>query len=177
MIKSTWGAWRIRAAALAVAVVVAVTAGAAPAGAHSVNFGWEDNHTICNGCTVSRGGIVAMWQLMLMSSVPNLGSCESFVDGVFGPRTEAATRTWQSNHSLSNDGKVGRNTWTKARSLMVWAESGFNYDRWTYGEGSGPLVDLMIAYPSGDWYFSPNFHGTTDYCGADEDGPFFPADH
>ena len=176
MTKGSRGTWRIRAAALAVAIVASVAAGAAPAGAHPATYSWSGNHTICNGCTVSRGNIVAMWQLMLMSSVSGLGSCESFVDGVFGPRTAAATRTWQSDHNLSADGVVGRNTWTKAQSYLVFVESGANYDRYYYLGGSGPAVDLLRSTATGYWYFSGNFHGSTEYCGVDPDD-FFLADH
>jgi peptidoglycan hydrolase-like protein with peptidoglycan-binding domain len=40
------------------------------------------------------------------------GTDELDVDGIFGPRTEAAVRDFQRNENLSVDGIVGRQTWT-----------------------------------------------------------------
>lgn len=36
------------------------------------------------------------------------------VDGQFGPKTKAATISWQTNHGLVADGIVGSKTWTAA---------------------------------------------------------------
>ena len=40
------------------------------------------------------------------------GVDELDVDGIFGPKTEAAVRAFQQNENLSVDGIVGRQTWT-----------------------------------------------------------------
>lgn len=57
----------------------------------------------------SRGPDVAMWQRILNEPgvVP---------DGVFGPKTEAATKGWQRSHDLEPDGIVGPKTWAAALS-------------------------------------------------------------
>jgi peptidoglycan hydrolase-like protein with peptidoglycan-binding domain len=49
----------------------------------------------------SRGPDVSAWQAAI--GVP--------ADGIFGPGTEAATRTWQAAHQLSADGVVGPASW------------------------------------------------------------------
>jgi peptidoglycan hydrolase-like protein with peptidoglycan-binding domain len=40
------------------------------------------------------------------------------VDGIFGPKTEAAVRAFQQNENLGVDGIVGRQTW--AALLRRW---------------------------------------------------------
>lgn len=52
----------------------------------------------------SRGGDVAEWQ----------GVIGVTRDGDFGPKTEAATKSWQASHSLVPDGIVGPKTWGAA---------------------------------------------------------------
>jgi peptidoglycan hydrolase-like protein with peptidoglycan-binding domain len=47
------------------------------------------------------------------------------VDGVFGPRTEAAVRRFQREHDLSVDGMVGNQTWA---ALIVEVSQGSNGD-------------------------------------------------
>lgn len=43
------------------------------------------------------------------------GASPGPIDGIFGPRTDAATRAFQNGHSLDVDGIIGPFTWT---SLM-----------------------------------------------------------
>ena len=62
------------------------------------------------------------WQSILFSDdigyqIP--GYDDSFVDGGFGPKTEAATKRWQQawrdrGWGLSVDGRVGPHTWNTA---------------------------------------------------------------
>ena len=49
----------------------------------------------------SKGKAVKVWQIII-GVTP---------DGDFGSGTEAATKTWQSNHGLSADGIVGAKSW------------------------------------------------------------------
>jgi peptidoglycan hydrolase-like protein with peptidoglycan-binding domain len=47
------------------------------------------------------------------------------VDGIFGTRTEAAVRDFQSNENLAVDGVVGRNTWTALlRRWVLFSQPG-----------------------------------------------------
>jgi peptidoglycan hydrolase-like protein with peptidoglycan-binding domain len=47
------------------------------------------------------------------------------VDGIFGPQTEAAVRSFQSSHGLAVDGIVGPNTWS---ALVVTVRRGSTGD-------------------------------------------------
>ena len=51
----------------------------------------------------ARGAAVELCQKLLMLKV----------DGIFGPRTDAAVRDFQTANSLARDGVVGENTWKK----------------------------------------------------------------
>jgi peptidoglycan hydrolase-like protein with peptidoglycan-binding domain len=47
------------------------------------------------------------------------------VDGIFGPKTEAAVRNFQQNENLSVDGIVGRQTWTALlRRWVLFSQPG-----------------------------------------------------
>jgi hypothetical protein len=60
----------------------------------------------------SAGAVVQQWQRFLNTQGANLNE-----DGDFGPITANATRNFQTQHGLGNDGVVGRLTWNKAREV------------------------------------------------------------
>ena len=53
------------------------------------------------------------------------GADDLDVDGIFGPKTEAAVRAFQQNENLSVDGIVGRQTWTALlRRWLLFSQPG-----------------------------------------------------
>ena len=55
----------------------------------------------------SQGYFVRVWQSIIKVTV----------DGIFGRKTDIATRNWQKAHGLVADGIVGPKTWSKANEL------------------------------------------------------------
>ncbi len=64
----------------------------------------------------STGEAVRTVQYMLRAHGQSLS-----VDGIFGPRTEAAVRTFQQTHHLVVDGVVGNSTWV---ALLITVRNG-----------------------------------------------------
>lgn len=58
----------------------------------------------------STGSLVVAWQNFLTGQK----LLEAAADGVFGPVTERATKSFQQRFNLSSDGVVGRSTWSTA---------------------------------------------------------------
>jgi hypothetical protein len=150
--------------ALTLGVTVALPS---PALAHqSTAWTWGGNlHTICRTCTVRHGNVVMLWQMFLWSEDLSIqDSCSVWADGDFGPKTEAATRRWQSKNGLVADGVVGSKTWTEAQNgtndfgepRLVYRgqfPDGKHY-YWYHGGWGRPYVFLNWSYSAG-WYFAP----------------------
>lgn len=66
----------------------------------------------------SVGQTVLKWQQFLISKSYNIGS----LDGIFGSKTETATKDWQKKNGLTADGIVGSGSFAKAKS------QGFEYE-------------------------------------------------
>ena len=64
----------------------------------------------------SKGDAVRELQTMLLKLGYDLGPCG--IDGDFGKATEAAVRSFQSDHRLAVDGIVGKNTWAELEKSM-----------------------------------------------------------
>jgi len=61
----------------------------------------------------SRGEDVKKWQLFLIGQ----GLLNDIVDGIFGPKTDAATKSFQKKYKLYADGIVGRMTYARAMEI------------------------------------------------------------
>ncbi len=64
----------------------------------------------------SKGDAVRELQTMLLKLGYDLGPCG--IDGDFGKATEAAVRSFQSDHRLAVDGICGKNTWAELEKSM-----------------------------------------------------------
>ena len=64
----------------------------------------------------SKGDAVRELQTMLLKLGYDLGPCG--IDGDFGKATEAAVRSFQSDHRLAVDGVVGKNTWAELEKSL-----------------------------------------------------------
>lgn len=58
----------------------------------------------------SNGILVTIWQAYLVCKKYDIGK----IDGIFGSKTYKSTIAFQKANKLTQDGKVGKNTWTKA---------------------------------------------------------------
>ncbi len=64
----------------------------------------------------SKGDAVRELQIMLLKLGYDLGPCG--IDGDFGKSTDAAVRSFQSDHRLTVDGVVGKNTWAELEKSL-----------------------------------------------------------
>ena len=108
--------------------------------------------------TGSSGRYVEAWQEIL-SNIP--GFDNSIGRGSFDDRTLAATKQWQSDHSLTADGIVGPKTWGAALTIQ---HSDDPDDTATYG--SAPDVVASGTYDSNS---NPDLNSPQDSVAGDTD--------
>lgn len=75
-----------------------------------------DERQVASGYPLVRQGSRGVYVCILQDALINLGYNTGGLDGVFGARTLASVREYQSSRGLSVDGLVGTNTW---RTLMT----------------------------------------------------------
>jgi hypothetical protein len=96
----------------------------------------------------ARGAAVSQLQQAL-----NKGGARLAVDGVFGPLTSAAVRSFQSRNALAVDGIVGQNTWGKLSSLGWLHKGGMVNDAMAMIANNKPLKsdEMMAVLQKGEY--------------------------
>ncbi|MFC4145811.1 peptidoglycan-binding domain-containing protein [Micromonospora mangrovi] len=92
-------------------------------GVDAVTDDWGDEGTLST-TSYANSAAVGLWQQVLVADglMSNLD-----VDCSFGPKTLAATKTWQSRNNLDADGKVGPATFGKADNRLTDKGNGYVY--------------------------------------------------
>ncbi|MFM9589499.1 peptidoglycan-binding domain-containing protein [Streptomyces scabiei] len=120
---------------------------------------WEDEGPLSTTSN-SHNSVVGLWQAVLWAD-GYLAKAD--IDCRFGTDTRAATKKWQNDHNLDDDGIVGPRTFGAADDHLYWREIKIRYD--------GTARDLTKMYRTtsdpGMWYTdSGNFSYTNaNYCG------------
>lgn len=83
------------------------------AGSGTMYTDWYDEGVVSVAVHRSSNA-TCLWQAILWS-YGHLAKSE--IDGIFGDRTDAATRAFQRAHGLSPDGSAGRQSWTAAGGI------------------------------------------------------------
>ena len=95
----------------------------------------------------SQGPLVATLQRQLKE----LGYDPGAVDGVFGPVTESAGRTWQAAQNLSVDGVVDADAWSKLQQPVPWERYGLQLEPLTSPSFSPLILTVADPPPSHLW--------------------------
>lgn len=146
--------------AIAAAAVCAALGGAPAAGA-------QDLPVLERG---DRGVAVEYWQGELNQWLDYARDGRRILgeDGVFGPRTEAATRDFQDASGLTVDGIVGESTWTQLyRTLGERAE--------TLIARANVVPEWPVPVPRWFWPWARWYLGHGEFQGQARDGTVRPA--
>jgi peptidoglycan hydrolase-like protein with peptidoglycan-binding domain len=151
---------RVLGAVVGIAAVLAGSLAAGPAqangsytgrayvaGSGGVQTDWYDEGVVSVAVHRSSNA-TCLWQAVLWT---NGFLAKSEIDGIFGDRTDAATRAFQRANGLSADGSAGRQTWTAAGIIShTYDASG-----WVNGLYSGPKHAFYVRRSSaGNYQFN-----------------------
>ncbi|MCT2279363.1 peptidoglycan-binding protein [Micromonospora chalcea] len=118
-------------------------------GVDAVTDDWGDEGTLST-TSYANSGAVGLWQKVLVAD--GLMSTVD-VDCSFGPKTLAATKTWQSRNGLTADGKVGPATFGKADNRLTDQGNGYVY----YNGSNG-----VAAFKRANGRYSALFYNSND---------------
>ena len=79
---------------------------------------FDDRWTIA-GYPLTRQGSKGPYVLVAQDALNTLGFDTGGLDGVFGPKTNSAVRSYQSQNGLIADGIIGNNTWNSLMNRVV----------------------------------------------------------
>jgi hypothetical protein len=99
----------------------------------------------------SNSTAVALWQKILWIE----GFLDySGIDCEFGPGTEAATKKFQRRYALSDDGKVGPNTWSKADNHLTLDQVTPGYELIAYQSPVNGVSQFFERLQSTGYYWT-----------------------
>lgn len=127
---------------------------------------WQDdwnNEGVIATNSYANSNVAAMWQQILWADgFLNWGD----IDCHFGSKTRDATVKWQRHWNVDDDGKVGRETFTKAATFLRGVQGGFRYvgvdgKYISFSRSSNGKWNMSI---SGDWKTVWYEKSTFDKC-------------
>lgn len=127
-----------------------------------------DDEGVVNVSTHRSSNVTCLWQTILWANgyLPSSG-----IDGIFGDQTDAATRNFQRDRSLSADGSAGRNSWTKAGDRMSQQD---NQNGWRYVVYRG-VKGSRSPYSSHEFVLQRSPDGNFRFYPPRGNGPFWAA--
>ena len=120
-------------------------------GTGAVTDDWADEGELARD-TFPNSNATGLWQHILVAD-GYLAAGD--VDCRFGPRTEAATRRWQDDRNLGIDGRVGRQTFSRADNNLTLTSDGIvvEYRGTRYNEYFRRENNVYYLYPGVPSYY------------------------
>ncbi|MFE9657091.1 peptidoglycan-binding protein [Micromonospora sp. NPDC006431] len=163
----------VSTALITAAVMLGAFGGAAPAaasasagyisGVDAVTDDWGDEGTLST-TSYANSSAAGLWQQVLVADglMSNLD-----VDCSFGPKTEAATKTWQSRNGLTADGRVGPLTFGKADNRLTDQGGGYVYYHGSNGVSAFKRINgqyWTLFYNSYDTWSVAYYNSKPSWC-------------